>query len=240
MYIWDINPGYLNDEDLIDEYRTIQAIDALFHRYSTIPPNLSFLHDKRSILSLRKALIIIELKLRNLNLSTIVHSAFEDQDPPLPLIESPDQQLEKLKHNYRTSANGRIPIPLNAQQLWAQHKYSIMARDPNLYIKIGQNLANSNDKTAYKTLIIKFVQLLRSPPQKGTLVNALQHMWGYVADFLPSTVATTDSPVQMLNLIQHLSKEHSVKYLLHSTAICELEFWVQPDNDYPWKASQKN
>jgi len=240
MYIWDINPGYLNNEDLIDEYRTLQAIDALFHRSPTIPPNFSFLRDKRPILSLRKALIAIELKLRNHKLSSLDHSTFEKRKPPIPLIESPDQQMEKLKRKYRSSTSGRIPIPLNAQQLWVQHKYSIMARDPNLYKKIGQELANSNDKKVSKTLIVKFVHLLRNPPQKGTLANALQHMWGYVADFMPNPVATTESPSQMLNLIQHLSKEHNIQYLLHSTALCELEFWVQPDINYPWKVSQMN
>ena len=54
----------------------------------------------------------------------------------------PGEQFALLRGKYEGREAGRIPLPGNAQQLWAQHKYSVMARDVQLYREVGRALAS--------------------------------------------------------------------------------------------------
>ena len=63
---------------------------------------------------------------------------------------------------------------------------------------------------------------LREPVESGRLLNALQHMWGYVkGDVSPPQEATA-----LLASIRCAAVENRVEYLLHSTALCELALWI--------------
>ena len=52
---------------------------------------------------------------------------------PNKYINEPFDQYGILSKKYKNKNLGRIPLPISAQNLWSQHKYSVMARDFNKY-----------------------------------------------------------------------------------------------------------
>lgn len=119
--------------------------------------------------------------------------------------------------------SGRIPLPRNAQQLWSQHKYSVMARSPDHYKNIGRMVAEPDETPSMAKLFEWFIQVLKSRPKEGRLRNALQHMWGYIQD---EGVSANDDKQQMIHKIQWQSYQKPIPYLLHSTALSEFECWI--------------
>ena len=61
---------------------------------------------------------------------------------PEVFVDPPVTQLSILAEKYKDKEQGRIPLPKNVQQLWAQHKYSVMARDAAEYKRIGRWVAS--------------------------------------------------------------------------------------------------
>lgn len=119
----------------------------------------------------------------------------------------------------------RIPAPRNAQERWAQHKYSILARDPEAYREFGQRVAASLDE---ETLARELAAVLQQTPAPGRLRGALEHLWGYVA-----TVATHDERRLagtgldgMLVATQSIVVRTGQPYLLASTALSELRAFL--------------
>lgn len=86
-----------------------------------------------------------------------------------------------LEAKYRNKEQGRIPLPNNVQQLWSQHKYSVLARDVNLYKKIGKQVSAMSPNHDFSVIAKDLAELLRTRPSLGGIKNALQHMWGYVS-----------------------------------------------------------
>lgn len=146
---------------------------------------------------------------------------------PEEWIDLPGGQLKLLAEKYVHREPGRIPLPRNVQELWAQHKYSVMARDPARYREIGRRLSVERHRPDRNELALELTGLLRLPPPPGRLRDALQHMWGYVADRHPRrSRAGSWSPGRLLRETQRLSLECEQSYLLASTALSELEPWI--------------
>ena len=144
------------------------------------------------------------------------------------------------------SDDSRIPPASNAQQLWAQHKYSVLARDPDAYEEIGRRLARDEalNRASVHALIEELDAFLRQPPEEGRLINAVQHLWGYVneetvpAAHRDATEAAGgssdesdrppdwDDPLATLRRIGRLAREQDRTYLLHSTALSDLSGWL--------------
>ena len=120
-------------------------------------------------------------------------------------IDKPLAKIQILREKYQDEEPGRIPLPKNIQQLWSQHKYSVMARDPKLYKSIGQHVADNKSKADYAQLAVELIHLLRTPPSSGGVMNALQHMWGYVSDIAGRKPATfyQQTPKRLLLEIQY-------------------------------------
>ena len=57
----------------------------------------------------------------------------QPQKWPHVFVDSPTSQFSILKKKYVNKEQGRIPLPNSVQQLWAQHQYSVMARDEAEY-----------------------------------------------------------------------------------------------------------
>jgi uncharacterized protein YbgA (DUF1722 family) len=64
------------------------------------------------------------------------------------------------------------------QQLWAHHKYSVMARSVSEYEAIGRLVARKAASIA--DLSNTPVGILRERPGRARLINALEHVWGHV------------------------------------------------------------
>jgi hypothetical protein len=147
---------------------------------------------------------------------------------PQVYIDPPGRQFDILKEKYRTIEHGRIALPRNAQQLWAQHKYSVLARDSAAYRRLGRALSTRTSARDLAPMALELTELLRLPPGPGGVRNALQHMWGYVADRYRGDGSAVEawSPARLLGEIRRLAVREHVQYLTASTALGELGVWV--------------
>ena len=83
-------------------------------------------------------------------------------------IDTPDKQFSILEKKYISLQKGRIPLPINAQQLWAQHKYSIMARDIASYKKIGAWVTTKSGANNISEVSLELTSLLMRTTKSKT------------------------------------------------------------------------
>lgn len=227
MRIWDVDPGFLNDQSLLGEHRELHGIfSILIHGkkgYSRHPETLRW-QGYLPALAVRHALLVAEMGLRNFRHHSPLPIQSEKVVWPELYIDLPDRQYAILQEKYRDKKPGRIPLPRGVQPLWAYHKYSVMARSPEEYRRIGPLVAAGG--LTLPDLADELVGLLRTPPTPGRLRNSLEHLWGYVADYSEYKPDPADQ-LAMLNEIGRLAKEHQVQYLLESTALGELLCWCE-------------
>ena len=230
MKIWDVNPGYLNQEDLCEEDRTLHRIASLSKRKEEQLQSseaIRWLAHGWAIKQRHKQ-VTCEMALRGFDSCAAIrtHSNFENW--PVNYIHQPAKQLQLLREKYTDAEPGRIPLPRNVQELWSQHKYSTLARDPNIYKKIGRDVATMASDFSKLTLLL--TELLRKRPTRGGIRNAAQHMWGYVSDSPPLRGSELNS-WSLSHLLQEIQKRAlatNSTYLLSSTALSELLSWL-PD-----------
>ncbi len=234
MRIWDLDPGYLNDRSLLGEHRELHGIFSILanHKkgYSRHPETLRWL-DRLPALSLRHSLQVAEMELRGFR-----HHSPLSPTPSGPLVwpavflDLPAGQYEILRAKYQDRPPGRIPLPGNLQQLWASHKYSVMARSPAEYRRLGPLVARGG--VGFAELADILVLLLRVTPSPGRMRNAVQHLRGYLSDHSLPNPESNDLP-RLLGEIGRLARELNIKYLLESTALGELRGWAEYLELYP-------
>ncbi|MDH5301360.1 MAG: DUF1722 domain-containing protein [Gammaproteobacteria bacterium] len=230
MRIWDIHPGYLNRQSLLGEHRELHGLVSILVNgkkgYSQHPETLRWVGYGWA-LKLRHRALVCEMQLRGYEDKSPVRTASNRGAWPSVYIDEPHVQFELLKGKYLGKENGRIPFPRNAQELWSQHKYSVLARDPNRYKKIGRDV--SGQQISFDALCVELVDVLRTPPAEGGLRNALQHMWGYVSE-VPNAAhkgsVESWSLKKLLIMTQQNVKTSQQPYLGHSTALSELMVWL--------------
>ncbi|MEJ2041154.1 MAG: DUF1722 domain-containing protein [Desulfosarcinaceae bacterium] len=203
MRIWDINPGYLNRQSLLGEHRELHGI-----------------------VSIRHKLLACEMALRGYTDRSPVTTGSNRGKWPDAYIDSPGRQFMLLRAKYVGKEEGRIPLPRNQQQLWGQHKYSVLARNPNLYKKIGVDV--SKMAVDFDRLCTILTEILREQPKKGGIRNAVQHMWGYVSDGAMEIQRDINTwPLRrLLSEVQKRAYSKRVPYLIASTALSELMVWL--------------
>ncbi len=138
---------------------------------------------------------------------------------------------DKILSDYKFSDKkiARITVPDNSKELWQHHKYSIMARDVNLYKSIGREVAVNNSSEYFDELCLILTSQLTYNPKNSGILNSLQHMWGYISEF--SNVSK--SQVDLLSLkelfleIQRCVKYSKQEYLYNQIAISELGTWIR-------------
>lgn len=222
MRIWDINPGYLNDKSLLGEHRELHGIFSILTTgktgYSKHPETLRW-RNCLSGLEMRHKLLVSEMKLRGFNHRSPVGTDAGLTVWPAIFIDSPEKQFKILFGKYIDKDQGRIPLPKNNQELWAHHKYSVMARSYSIYQQIGKRVAAGS--VPFGVLVLELVNLLKLPPPEKGLRNSLLHMWGYISNFsklLPQHLTNHE----LIREIQFQAKQHKTQYLLFSTALGEL------------------
>ena len=230
MRIWDLNPGYLNRQSLLGEHRELHGIVSIIKHnkkgYSKHPETLRWIGYGWA-LNQRHKLIVSEMKLRGYTDRSPVLLRSNPSEWPEHYIDSPARQISILKEKYLTLQPGRIPLPKNAQQLWAQHKYSVMARDISAYNAIGKWVTSKSGSKDLATIALELSTLLRIAPEQKFVENALLHMWGYVSKYASFSGNKLDSLTMkiLLKTIQQLSLSYDIKYLIESTALSELSAW---------------
>lgn len=239
MRIWDINPGYLNRQSLLGEHRELHGIVSIIVNgkkgYSKHPETLRWVGYGWA-LKMRHELLAAEMSLRGFNektpvLTTSNEGIFNEGVWPEKYIDAPREQFTLLAAKYEKKEQGRIPLPKDGQQLWSQHKYSVMARNVPLYKKIGREVANTSSPDSadeFSALATLLIETLRTAPSTGGIRNALQHMWGYVSDHVPRSEGNTEawSLNKLLQGVQQGALENQEPYLLASTALSELKIWI--------------
>ena len=231
MRIWDINPGYLNDQSLLGEHRELHGIVSILSNnkrgYSKHPETLRW-KGYGWALKQRHKLLRAEMSLRGFQDKTPVDLRTNKGKWPGIYIDEPDIQYKLLGNKYKKKAKGRIPLPKNSQELWAQHKYSVLARDNNLYQSIGNLVARSKKPGLFLELSVELTDILRTPPPSGRLINALQHMWGYVSEHRKNSETDIDlqDAKSILTEVQENSIKYKIKYLICSTSLSELGAWI--------------
>jgi uncharacterized protein YbgA (DUF1722 family) len=230
--IWDVNPGYLNRQSLLGEHRELHAIVSIIKNnkkgYSRHPETLRWIGFGWA-LGQRHRLLAAEMNLRGYVDRTPVLLKTQCNKWPEVFVDPPVIQLSILAKKYKEKEQGRIPLPKNVHQLWAQHKYSVMARNAVEYKRIGRQVASSKTSSEISNLYPELVLLLRCPPSEGNLRNAVQHMWGYVSQYTSFAGKTIESKTtrSLLKEIQLLVFLHDVVYLKESTALSELQAWMR-------------
>lgn len=230
MRVWDINPGYLNRQSLLGEHRELHAIVSIIKHnkkgYSRHPETLRWINFGWA-LGQRHRLLAAEMNLRGYTDRSPVLLKTGRLKWPDVFIDIPAVQFSLLAGKYKNNEQGRIPLPKNAQQLWAQHKYSVMARDLAEYKRLGRWVASQGTGSAISDIYPELVALLRLPPGEGNLRNAVGHMWGYVSEHAPFSGRTIERMTTkiLLQEIQRLVFLHNIVYLKESTAIGELPAW---------------
>jgi len=219
MRIWDLSPGFLNRGSLLGEHRELHGLLVIVEQgkrgYARHPETMRW---RRHLGALRRRhdLLAAEMALRGYQDRTPVRSG-RASTWPAAYIDSPAGQIALLKRKYVGRDGGRIRLPRSNQELWAAHKYSVLARDQAAYRAIGRTVSRLRRGASLDDLALELVELLRRPAGGGDLENAILHMWGHVrqAGAAPS-----------MALIQRLALERSEPFLLGSTALSELAVWL--------------
>lgn len=231
MRIWDINPGYLNRQSLLGEHRELHGIVSIITHnktgYSRHPETVRW-KGYGWALTARHALLAAEMELRNFNEQSPVVMFGNEGLWPSSYIDEPRQQFAILAKKYREKENGRIPLPQTAQQLWSQHKYSVLARDVALYHKIGRAVASMSPNDDFSSLSFLLIESLRQAPSRGGIKNAIQHMWGHVTNYYEDSNSSVVnwSVREIFYNIQRIAMKVKEPYLMRSTALSELKIWI--------------
>jgi len=229
--IWDISPGYLNRQSLLGEHRELHGIVAIIRDnkkgYSKHPETVRWVGYGWA-LKQRHKLLVAEMNLRGyVDRSPVLLRSNPGGWPDI-YIDSPMSQIELVKEKYKTLEQGRIPLPVNAQQVWAQHKYSVMARDIALYKAIGRRVASKVTSNVMSDIALEVTEVLRNPPEPRLIENTLLHMWGYVSEYasISGRNLSALSSKALLRKIQQLALANDVMYVVESTSLSELDAWA--------------
>ncbi len=227
MLGYRISYGYLEDKDLLSMYDNYMDYKQDYRVFDFLKTDFESVYSFLSICA--------EIRLRNLQTvdevflelaDTIISLKQEDE----PEIKADDiySEIKHFRDKYRKSTGGRLRIPRNTQELWAEHKYSIMARDYNLYKSIGIRVGKNKTPFFFDELLYLLSKELRTIPAKKSLYNALQHMWGYISKYsrIEKSLVNSLSLDELFYEIQKCTWLCQQEYLMQQTALSELEIWV--------------
>ena len=231
MRIWDINPGYLNRQSLLGEHRELHGIVSIIknHKkgYSNHPETLRWMGYGWALRQ-RHRLLAAEMWLRGYTDHSPVNLRSNVEQWPETFIDPPHLQFELLKHKYSGKDNGRIPLPKTTQDLWRQHKYSVLARDQALYKKFdGMILGGATDHD-FSVLAKQLTLILRQRPSPEGISFSLANMWESVFGLYSGNKPNTNNwtSKRMLKETQRLATSYEETDLIRSTALSELGSWM--------------
>ena len=234
MRVWDLPAGYLNRQGLLGEHRELHGIYSIIREnktgYANHPETLRWVRTL-SGLGMRHRQLAAEMALRGYVDRTPIRVAMPRLKWPDAFVTEPADQIALLRGKYVGKETGRIPLPRSSQELWAHHKYSVMARSPDAYRTIGRAVAHMRRRDELSILATDLVWILRDPPNQGRLINALEHMWGHVRGRATSDdlAAARTSAGELLARTQQLALRLRETFLLSSTALSELAVFTEND-----------
>lgn len=230
MRVWDVSPGYLSRQRLLGEHRELHAVYAILTQgklgYARHPETLRWSGALGGLVA-RHAQLVAEMRLRGYTDRTPLAPAVPVHWPRI-FVTPPHEQFALLREKYGDGDAGRIPLPRSPQQLWAHHKYSVMARDPAAYRRIGRAVAAMAPRASIAELALSLTLALRAAPEPARLGNALEHMWGHVVDRATADErrAAREGAAALLSTIRVVTLRTRERHLMASTALGELGAYV--------------
>jgi len=233
MRVWDVAAGYLSRQSLLGEHRELHGLySILIHDkvgYSRHPETIRWVGCANALVR-RHDLLAAEMRLRGYHDRTpLASDARRRTRWPASFVTSPIDQFLLLDSKYAAGTVGRIRLPRTTQDLWAQHKYSVMARDPDCYRDLGRRAARLKGRAGFPELSRDLVAILRQRPPRGPLANAVEHMWGYVArDAARAERHEAHRSLEaLLDVTAALAMRRAEPYLVASTALSELSIYLR-------------
>lgn len=246
MRIWDVHPGYLSRRSLVGEHAELHGLASILRAQRPPAAKAAGGPAKRRragaklanhpevrrwrgfgwALCQRHRLLVEEMALRGIRHQSPVVLRTAAGEWPMAFLDAPVEQFRLLAAKCSTTkaTGGRIPLPRSAQELWAQHKYSVLARDQAAYRALGLRASALRGQEGMAELALELVAWLRRPPTSGNARNAVEHMWGYVdaAAVRPLAALRTRTA---LRTVGRLAVAQGATYLLGQTALAELAAW---------------
>jgi Pyrimidine dimer DNA glycosylase/Protein of unknown function (DUF1722) len=231
MRVWDVAPGYLNRGSLLGEHREIHGIAAILAQgkrgYSRHPETLRWTRCEHGLVQ-RHLLLVAEMRLRGYRHTSPMVLRVSARRWPRAFVTEPADQFVLLGAKYRGRESGRIQLPRTTQELWRQHKYSVMAREPELYRSLGRRVSRLRHLSGFRELAAELVSCLRNQPTVRRTINAIEHMWGHVSRHsTPSERrAAPAEPRLLLRRTQELATQVREPFVCESTALSELAVYL--------------
>ena len=190
MRIWDVPPAYLNRQSLLGEHRELHGLhNIVMHGkkgYSRHPETLRWI-GCLSGLARRHAALVAEMRVRGYSHRSPLDPVRQRVRWPGRFVDAPAQQYAILRSKYRDGEHGRIRLPRTPRQLWTHQKYSVLARDLELYGTVARRVARGAD---FASLAGALVAVLRRKPTAGALAGALERLRHDGEELMWSTLAT--------------------------------------------------
>ena len=248
MRIWDVHPGYLSRRSLVGEHAELHGLASILRarrqpaakaaggpakrrpadaKLAANHPEVRRWRGFGWALCQRHRLLVEEMTLRGIRHQSPVVLRTAAGEWPTAFLDAPAEQLRLLAAKYSTAkaaTGGRIPLPRSAQELWAQHKYSVLARDQAAYRALGLRASALRGQEGMAELALELVAWLRRPPTSGNARNAVEHMWGYVDAAATHPLAELRTRTA-LRTVGRLAVAQGATYLLGQTALAELAAW---------------
>lgn len=233
MRVWDVHPGYLSKRRLLGQHAEIHAVYSVIINnkkgYAKHPETIRW-NNNLDKLSNIHAITVLEMELRGFNHKSPLSKEYRlslnvNGDSCFRFIDHPSVQFSLLNGKYQDMERGRIPLPNRASQLWANYKYSIMARGYNHYTHIKKYLNSNPDLLLMDDpcIVEEIIFLLDKPVNIASLINSLHHLWGYfkkissVEEKRVYLKQLEENPLSMVKILFDLSLKYDVKYLKEST-----------------------
>jgi uncharacterized protein YbgA (DUF1722 family) len=236
MRVWDIHPGYLSDKSLLGEHVEIHALYSIItgnkKGYSKHPETKRWKGHLQQLIS-RHNLVVKEMLLREFKHNSPILISGDvggrKSTDKISYINVPNEQFIILDRKYSEKGQkGRIPLPKNGTELWAHHKYSVMARNYQYYKDIKSFMKDKEDfSIEQETLLFFKIQIyMNFEISESALENTVQHLWGYFKKDANSEEKeyffNLLNSITKLNLLFTLAKKYHKTYLLHSTIFADL------------------
>ncbi|MBB3167609.1 hypothetical protein [Simiduia aestuariiviva] len=224
--MWEISPGYLNDDELRAQRQLVVSLLTDGHQSGPASGDEA----KRwshygNALQCAAAWLAAECELRDLPVADVALPSLAPTGLAWPAINAPAERFIELQATAGRSP-GRIPLPNSTQSLWAQHKYSVAARSMEAYRSISVKVATSRGRDNFAWLASEVCLQLRLCPEQQSLRDALLQMWGYVAGAGAVSPRLFDDLPALFAEIQRRAHTMNIPYLTHATALSELRVWL--------------
>ena len=230
MRIWDIHPGYLSRHNLLGEHTQLHGLVSIVRRGKADDfqhPEVQRWNRRSWALKQHHNQLVAEMKFRGHRHQSPLRYRIAQGQWPETFVDQPSVQFDLLKRqSVDPERAARIPVPRTSHELWAHHKYSVMARNQSAYREIGRRVSQLRERDGFDELALELIGWMRQPPTDGNLRNAIGHMWGYLSSSGTSPAFDRLSPKSALNMLQRLGRLEKADYLLKQTALTDLAAWL--------------